>query len=306
MNEQRQAIFFREVAATLKAGVGLGQAVRLASLSVKGKRKERFQQVALQLDRGANLQTSLAKLKAFSPWVLSVIGMAEQSGALQLACTELSITLTEMGDRRRLLQDMVLRLLRMVWSWAMVIFLMLGGTITSFWFWVMAILVALGLVGFLYGALHWQPLGDRLHHLPPFKKLFALQTLINLGYLQLPLKCGISVGAALSWLKKDFPDPALKKIMQRTEPQVRRGKALSVAIQPHVPLMVLQMIRTGEEAGTLAQSFEHIRSHHQRDLRRAIQLLNLKVLVLSLLSFGFFVFLVGAQALTLFVETLPS
>lgn len=296
----------QELGATLKAGVSLGQALRLTSLHLKGKQQQQFQQLALQLERGATLHRSFVKLQVLSPWALAILGMAEQSGALQLACTELAITLTEMGDRRRLLQGMVLRLFRMIWCWAMVIFLLLGGTVASMGFWVIAILVTLGLVGLIYGAIHWQPLGDRLRYIPPFKNLFWLQTLINLGYLQLPLECGVSVGAAVTWLKKDFPDPILKKIMQQTEPQVRRGQSLTAALQPHIPLMVLQIIRTGEESGTLPQSFEQIRQYHQQDLRRAIQLLNLQVLVLSVLSFGFFVLLVGAQALTLFTETLPN
>ncbi|AFY39329.1 Type II secretion system F domain protein [[Leptolyngbya] sp. PCC 7376] len=307
MDEQRQAVFFRELAATLKAGVGLGQAVRLSSLSAKGKRREQWQRIALKLDRGASLHSSLRSMtKEFSPWAIAVVGMAEKSGALAIACEDLAETLLEMSARRRLIRGMVLRLFRMLWSWAMVIFLLLGGVVTGIQFWFVATFVALGLVGFIYAAIHWQPLGDRLRSLPPFKNLYALQTLIHLGYLQLPLDCGVSLGTALTWLKRDFPDPGLKQILQRVEPQVRRGKPLSELIHPHVSLMVAQMIRTGEEAGTLPQSFKQIRQYHQRDLRRSIQLLNLQVLFISLMSFGFFVFLVGAQILNLLVNTAPT
>ena len=307
MNVQRQAIFFRELAATLKTGVGLGQAVRLSTLSTKGKRREQWQRIVLKLERGANLQATLgAVANEFSPWVVAVVGMAERSGALAIACEDLSETLAEMAARQRLIRGMVLRLFRMVWSWAMVLVLLSGVVVTTATFWFLATAIALGLVGFIYGALHWQPLGDRLRLIPPFKGLFARQTLIHLGYLQLPLDCGVSLGEALAWLKKDFPDPWLRAILRKAEPKVRHGKTLSEVMQSSLSPMVLQMIRTGEESGTLSQSFEQVRQYHQRDLRRAIQLLNLQVMFVSLVSFGFFVFLVGNQVIPLMLETLPN
>lgn len=291
----------------LKAGVGIGQAVGLASMKTKGKGQLRWQQVGFQLERGASLAAAFKSLgQEFSPWVMAVVGLAEKSGALAIACEDLAKTLTEIVARRRLIRGMVLRLFRMVWSWTMVFFLLLGGVVTSLSFWLVATGVALVLVGFIYGAIHWPPLGDRLRYVPPFKRLFAFQTMINLSYLQLPLDCGISLGSALDWLKRDFPDPVINQMMRRVEPQVRRGKELSDTVQPYCSPMVVQMIRTGEAAGTLSKSFEQIRYYYQRDLRRAIQVLNLQVMLISLVSFGLFVFFAGSQMLDLLVLNLPN
>ena len=307
MNEQKQAIFFQELAATLKAGVGVSQAVRLASANIRGKRQAHWQNIAFQLDRGASLESAFKSLgEEFSPWAIAVIGLAEKSGAVAIACEDIAKTLTEMMARRRLIRGMVLRLFRMVWSWAMVIFLLLGGVVTSVNFWLIATATALVLIGVIYAATHWPPLGDRLRYLPPFKRLFAFQTMIHLSYLQLPLDCGISLSSALDWLKQDFPDPVINQMMRRVEPQVRRGKELSDTIRPYCSAMVVQMIRTGEEAGTLSKSFEQIRYYYQQDLRRAIQLLNLQVMFISLASFGLFVFFVGAQVLDLLVQNLQN
>ncbi len=122
MNEQKQAIFFQELAATLKAGVGVSQAVRLASANIRGKRQAHWQNIAFQLDRGASLESAFKSLgEEFSPWAIAVIGLAEKSGAVAIACEDIAKTLTEMMARRRLIRGMVLRLFRMVWSWAMVI-----------------------------------------------------------------------------------------------------------------------------------------------------------------------------------------
>lgn len=307
MNEQQQAIFFQELAATLKAGVSVSQAVRLAGVNIRGKRQLHWQNIVFQLERGASLAASLNALgNVFSPWAVAVIGLAEKSGAVAIAAADLATTLTEMMTRRRLIRGMVLRLFRMLWSWIMVIFLLLGGVVTSWNFWLVGTLVALGLLALIYAAIHWRPLGDRLRYIPPFKRLFAFQAMINLSYLQLPLDCGMTLGSALDWMKQDFPDPVINQIMRHVEPQVRRGKALSHTIRPYSSAMVVQMIRTGEEAGTLSKSFEQIRYYYQQDLRRAVHFLNLQVMLISLISFGLFVFFAGAQMLELLVQNLPN
>lgn len=298
MNEQQQALFFRQLGAALQSGVGLGQAVRMAAGNMPRRERELWQGVMLNLERGMNLRDGLQPVRSkFSGWAIAVLELAETSGALVQVCRELSASLVEMGDRRRLLQGMVLRTGGMVWSLVMIIYLLLGGGVAQGSFWVTGLVTAIAIVAFTYLAITWQPLQNICRKVPPLRHLFNTQTLINLGYLQLPLDAGLSLAAALEWLHHQFPDPALKPILQRVEPQIQRGTSLTTAIQPYFSLMVIQMIRTGEEAGTLSLSFAQIRQYYQRDFSRQISILKLQILFFSLLSFGFFVALLGADVI---------
>ncbi|MGB2926351.1 MAG: type II secretion system F family protein [Limnothrix sp.] len=307
IKEQQQALFFRQLAATVKSGVSLGAGVRLAAAGLSQRQQATWQMVVLNLERGQSLRAALKPIQAeFAPWAIALLIMAAESGAIAEVCSELAEAMLEMAKQRRLLRGLVLRLLRMFWSWLMVIFLLTGGVAASAQFWLVSFGVAIGLVLLTYLALNWRPLGDRLRFIPPFKVLFELQTLINLGYLQLPLDCGVSIGAAIAWLQRDFPDPALSNILKKVEPKIRRGISLYEAMQPYFSLMILQMIQTGEEAGSLGLSFEQIRHYHQRELRRKVQLLNLQVMFVSLASFAFLVVLLGTQVLTSTLENLPT
>ncbi|NJN72618.1 MAG: Type II secretory pathway [Limnothrix sp. RL_2_0] len=307
MKAQQQGLFFRQLGATVKSGISLGQGIRLSMGSLSRRDRPVWEGIALNLERGMGLREALQPVRSqFSTWAIAVLVMADQSGAIAIVCPELAEMMVEMAERRRLFQGLVLRLLRMIWSWTMVVFLLTGGAVASVHFWVVGFAVALGLTLFTYLAITWQPMGDRLRFVPPFKQLFKIQTLVHLGHLQLPLDCGISVGAAVEWMRRDFPDPALEQILHKVEPKIRRGISLHEAMHPYFSLMVLQIIHTGEEAGSLALSFGQIRQYYQRELRRKIQLLNLQIMFVSLISFAFFVMLVGAQVLNTTLENLPN
>ncbi|ANV88410.1 type II secretion system F family protein [Picosynechococcus sp. PCC 7117] len=298
MKEQQQALFFRQLGSTLKAGMGLGQAVALAMGEIPRRQREPWQGVILQLERGHSLRESWLPVRSqFSAWAIALLEMAETSGALVTVCRDVSDTLVEMAERRRLIRGMLLRGLVMVWSWVMVIYLLLGGSLLAGDFGTTALVTAIALMVFLYGAITWEPLRLGLRRVPPLRNITRLQMLIHLGYLQLPLDCGLPLTAAIAWLAEGFPDPDLQTICRRIEPQVRRGTDLTTAIAPYFSPMVRQIIRSGETAGTLPLSFSQIRQYYQRELFRRFTLLRVQILLLSLLSFGVFVALLGADVI---------
>ncbi|MBV5260041.1 Type II secretory pathway [Synechococcus moorigangaii CMS01] len=295
MNEQQQALFFRQLGATLKTGMGVGQAVALATGEIPRSQRAAWQGVIWQLERGHSLQESLGTVRSqFAAWVIALVALAETSGALVPMCRDLSETLGEMAERRRLIRGMLLRTLVMVWSWVMVVYLLLGGEILGGSLATAGLLVAIALLLFLGLALGWEPLRLALRRVPPLRRICQLQTLIHLGYLQLPLDCGLPITAAIAWLGEGFPDPDLQPICRRIEPQVRRGVDLTTAIAPYFSPMVLQIIHSGETAGTLPLSFSQIRQYYQRELSRRFALLRVQILLLSLLSCGVFVAVLGA------------
>ncbi|MEB3225730.1 MAG: type II secretion system F family protein [Synechococcus sp.] len=303
MNEQQQALFFRQLGATLKTGMGLGQAVALAMGEIPRRQRETWQGVILQLERGRSLQDSLGAVRSqFSGWAIALLGIAETSGALVTVCSDISDTLVEMAQRRRLIRGMLMRTGVMVWSWVMVAYLLLGGEILGDSFATTALLVAIALMLFFGLALNWQPLRLALRRVPPVRGIVQLQTLIHLGYLQLPLDCGLPLTAAIAWLGQGFLDPDLQRICQRIEPQVRRGTDLTTAMAPYFSPMILQIIRSGETAGTLPLSFSQIRQYHQRELTRYFTVLRVQILLLSLLSFGVFVAVLGAGMIQSMVQ----
>lgn len=298
MNEQRQALFFRQLGAALQSGVGLGQAVRMAAQAQPRRQREQWQGVILNLERGQSLPEAFQSVRGqFAGWAIAVVEIAAMSGALAQVCREVADSLVEMGERQRLWRGMVFRSLGLIWSLVMVVYMLLGGAVTQGSFWWTGLLTAIALGGCLLMVVSWQPLQQGCRRLPPLKSLFHLQSLIYLGYLQLPLDCGLSVGAAVHWWRSQFPDLELQRIFSKVEPQIRRGTSLTQAITPYFPAIVVQMIKTGETSGTLPQSFAQIRQYYQRELSRKIAILRVQILLLSLLSFGLFVALLGADVI---------
>lgn len=298
MNPQQQALFFRQLAAVLKSGIPLAQGVGLSIHKLKRTQQQAWQKVCLSLARGQSLQTSMRPVAyQFFPWAIAVLSIAEECGSLEATCRELADRLDEIGDRRRLMKGMIIRFWILVWATGMVLYLILGGKAMTFGFWLMGVTIALGIVLLTFVALSWTPFQEGIRRMPPLKLLFDLQTLIHLGYLQLPLDCSLSILAAVEWLQSQFPDRQLQQKMQRITPKIRQGTSLTEAMQPHFPLLVMQLVQTGETAGTLPLSFDHIRQYYQREFNRQFMILRLQVLLLSMLICSLFVLLMGIQVL---------
>ncbi|WP_024545100.1 type II secretion system F family protein [Picosynechococcus sp. NKBG15041c] len=295
MREEQQALFFRQLGATLKSGMGLGHAVGLSIGEIPRRERAAWQGVMRRLERGYSLRDSWQGVQSqFSGWAIALMEIAETSGALVIVCGDIAETLGEMAARRRLIRGMILRTFLMFWSWGMVFKLIWGGGNFTKDLAMTGLGLAIALLIFFALAFTWQPLRRGLRHLPPLRGITQLQTLIHLGYLQLPLDCGLPLTAAIAWLGQGFPDLDLQRICQRVEPQIRQGTDLTTAIAPYFSPMVLQIIRSGETAGTLPLSFSQIRQYHERELSRRFTLLRVQILLLSLLSFGLFVAILGA------------
>ena len=72
MQEQKQGLFFRQLGATIKAGIGLGQGIRLTIASLPRRDRPTWEGVALNLERGMVLREALRPVRSqFSPWAIA-------------------------------------------------------------------------------------------------------------------------------------------------------------------------------------------------------------------------------------------
>jgi type II secretory pathway component PulF len=308
LTAKSQALFFRQLGAVSQAGIGLGQGIRLSSRDIAGRKRADWERVSLGLDRGLSLQEALKPVQTeFSPLAIAMLQIAEESGAIALVCQNLGDVLEEMGDHDRLVRGMIFRLWGMFWGLGMVLYLLLGGTFLSGAFLLVSIIWLLILVSCTYGISKIPAIQAVCRQvIPPLRHLAALQTQINLIYIQLPLDCGISTSVAVDWMRTKFPDPQLKPIFQKIAPKIRHGMSLSQSLDKKLSPMVVQMMRTGEEVGTLSTSFEQIRAYAQQDFRRKLALLSLQVKIISLLSFGCLVLVAAAQSMGNNLQNLPG
>ena len=87
---------------------------------------------------------------------------------------------------------------------------------------------------------------------------------------------------------------------------VRNGASLSTSLTGKLPAVAMQIIRTGEESGTLDNALQHIADYYESELETRLRLLQNSMQLISLLMFGGLVAVVGIRSLTLIFNILPE
>jgi type IV pilus assembly protein PilC len=105
-----------------------------------------------------------------------------------------------------------------------------------------------------------------------YRKLYLSQIADNMNTMILS---GIPMVKAIEITGTIVDNDVYKEIMAATLEDVRGGKALSAAFEPHpeVPGILVQMIRVGEETGELGQIFKTMARFYQREVVNTVDTL---------------------------------
>lgn len=285
--------FFHQFAALLAAGLPVSRSLAMAAQS--GTAAAFCQQRSQQVAAGSSLAEALrGRGTPFSPWELSLLHLGETSGALAEVSQQLASHAAASKRRARLLRSMT----RSLGLAAAVAAGGLGWLLGGHWWGLALAAVAAGAVG----------LGPTLGltgfaHLPGFRGIWEARSQIHLAELALPLRCGLSMDRAIELVVPRLPDPKLAGALQQAAAQVRRGRPLSQSLKGKVPSTTLQMIRTGEETGTLDTLLEKLGEYYEGELERQIHQLEGRLRPLGLLAMGAVVLVLGLRLLG---QLLPS
>jgi len=299
----QQGAFFHRLGTALGAGLTIPHAIGLACgnepRSSLGKLGERLQS---RLKTGQTLAEALAAENPtpFSPWVLALVRLGEESGALHHLCPQIAQRLVTQGQRQRHLRSAGSSLM-MTLGGATILPGLLWG-----WPWLlMAVNLAI-VLGVAWGFLvspTCQPLRNQS---PVFQRLSQTQAMVQLSQLALPLACGLSLAAALELLLPYVEDPTLKAIVRQAIPRIHQGHNLTDSLRGRIPSQALEYIRTGEESGTLDEMLSYMGvmygEQFELHLNRSIGILR----PLGLLGAGSIVLGLGLTLLRQLLATLPG
>ncbi len=307
-----RAIFARELATMIEAGIPILQALRILGQQTDSARlADILRNVSYEVEGGSLLSNALEKYaRDFSEFFVSMVRSGEASGQVSKAL--LSLAEHEERDaelvrkvRTALLYPAFVLVMMVVLVLIMANFVMpqltqlfeeahvalplitrvfLGVTLflQRFWWFV---LLFLGIV--VYITMSYLRTQEGKYNASAFVlRLPLLSTLLRKlylarfsGALQTLLEAEVPVVRALLIARDVIANRVYQNIIERTAEDVKNGSTISQALEkyPDIPMMVSAMIGVGERSGQLGQAFGNVHRLYRRDVDDALS--NLTVLI---------------------------
>jgi type II secretory pathway component PulF len=313
LTRKEEASFFHQLAAMLNAGLSLQHSLAMAGKDCRSAFQQHLQQVSASIGTGQDLATALAcPPRFFDGWTLSLIRMAEHSGALATICQQLALVAEQNQQRDRLYRSLGLATIALTFSlFALLTALVQRGTqfLTNPGFWFLGLLL-IGIVLASFQAIRSPQTSPKLRqmlgNLPVLGKILQAQSMLYLSELALPLQCGVSMLAAIELVRGHVPDPALRSDLAKASRQIRAGHTLSHSLQGNLPSIAQQLIQTGEQTGNLDGMLQKLAEYYEGELERLLRQLQGLVRPLSNVAMGAIVLLAGIQTLNSLMNALPD
>ncbi len=186
------------------------------------------------------------------------------------------------------------------------VFLAMSNLLVNHWPWIVGGLALAG-IGF-YMALRSEPATawlDRMKlRIPVLRSLFIEIYLVqSLRVMGLSLSHGVSVPDTLRSCRAVVSNREYRQFIDSIEHNVMEGRRVSLAFEQSdlMPVLVKQMIQTGDESGTLAKVMGKVADFYERELNRRVDMLSKMAEPLMLVIMGIVVgLLVSSLILPIF------
>lgn len=327
---RHRAIFARQLATMIEAGIPILQGVRILSQQTESSRlADILREVGYEIEGGAALSAALEKYpRVFSEFFVSMVRSGEASGRVARALHVLADHEEREAEllrkvRAALVYPIFVISAMMVITVLMAVFVlpqlvdlfresevplplptrMLIAIITFFrnyWWFVLAFL---GLAGYLLGTYAKTPEGRYnlsavVLRLPIFGRLLRKLYLARFsGSLETLLDAEVPVVRALLVAREVLSNRVYQSIIERAAEDVKGGSSVSAALEryPEVPLMVSEMVSVGERSGQLGQAFGAVHRFYRRDVDDALTNLTqlIEPLVIVLIGIGVAILLIA-------------
>ena len=306
LNLKQQAQFFQQLGAMLNAGLSVQHSLTIVTQNTPPPFKIYLQKVHEAMSNGTDFASALTlpQKPYLDGWTISLIRLAEYSGALGDLCQKLAVNLTNQQRHQRLYISITLAAIATVWGILVFMAAILQQqSVLTFDFWLKALFLGLILMilAFQFGN----------YFIGYFKSVKIIDTILqatimlNFSTLALPLSCGIPILSAIDLLRVRFPDVLMKKTLNHVAQQIRRGKTLSDSLQGKLPPVAMQMIITGEETGYLDSALQNIQQYYEGELERSLNQLQGILRPISIISLGGVTAIAAIRLLTSLMQSLP-
>ncbi len=300
------ALMSRQLATMVSSGLTLVRALGVLSDQIESKAlREAMMQVRADVEQGMLLSSALEKLpKIFPPLYISMVKAGEVGGSLDLVLMKLSTTLEKQVELRSKVRSAmsypaIVMCLVVVIVTALMIFVVpifkklfnsLGGKlplptrivigvsniVASFY-----LLVVIGAIVIIVLAFNrWKatPAGrytwDKFKLRPPiFGALVHKVALTRFtSTLSSLLTSGVPIIESLEIVANNSGNAIVAEAVRGAQDGVRRGQSLSSTLATYdvMPIMVTQMIETGEEAGALDAMLEKVAEFYDNEVNSTI------------------------------------
>lgn len=184
--------------------------------------------------------------------------------------------------------------------WYTAALIWLGDFMNQYW-WAILLVVAAGLVSFVYyirsstGRREWESIVLRI----PIVGMLARNIYITrfAGNLSALLNGGIPVVHALMIVSEVIGNRVFQRIIVRAAEEVKAGGVMSTVFlrTAEMPPIVSQMVRIGEETGTLSQVLENVASFYNQEVESTTKNLTtlIEPVLIVLLGIGVGILVVG-------------
>jgi len=300
------ALMSRQLATMVSAGLTLVRALSVLADQIESKPlREAMLQVRQDVEQGSSLSTSLEKIpKVFPPLYIAMVRAGEDGGQLDAVLLKLSTTLEKQVELRQKVRSamayptIVLCAVILIVT-AMMIFIVpifkrlfsslngslplptqivirISNILASFW--LLAVIATIVLIVVLMrrwiatpsGREKWDAFKLRPPVFGPLAHKVALARFAT-TFSSL-LSAGVPVIEALDIVAANSGNQIVANALVGAEAGVREGKSLSTTLAqyPVMPIMVTQMIETGEESGALDEMLDKVATFYDNEVSATV------------------------------------
>jgi type IV pilus assembly protein PilC len=300
------ALMSRQLATMVASGLTLVRSLAVLADQIESKPlREAMLKVRADVEQGTLLSASLEKLpKIFPPLYIAMVKAGEVGGSLDTVLLKLSSTLEKQVELRSKVRSamsypaIVLCLVVIIVTCLMIfvvpifkrLFQTLGGqlplptriviTVSDVLasVWLLVVIASIGAIVFVVRRYISTPTGrekwDRLKLRPPvFGPLVHKVALARFtSTLSSLLSAGVPIIEALDIVAANSGNQIVADAVRSAQDGVRQGQALSASLAQHevMPIMVTQMIETGEESGALDAMLEKVATFYDNEVSATI------------------------------------
>ena len=299
---KEKIVFIEDLAIMLKSGIGVSKGLHIITSQNKNKKFQMvMQDIANGVESGTALNAAMAKYpKIFSNIFVSMVKVGEVSGNLDKSLSYLSVQLEREADLKAKTKG------AMIYPGVILSAMVLIGIVMSIFVLpkltsifneftgelpfttkiIMgfanfmsghAIVVLVGFAVFIFGFIFGlrTPMGQRmldwfLLHAPPTKEIVKKINVARFARVfSSLLKSGINVVEGLQVSGESLGNSYYTEVLTLASEEVKLGKPITAVFDEHenlFPYIIVQMLKVGEETGTMETILEQIAIHYEEEV----------------------------------------
>ncbi len=321
VKKKELVLFFRQLSVLLRSGVSIVRALNILKRQAKSKGLNRaLGSILLDVEEGLDLSEALKKVRGFSPYDISMVKAAEESGELDVIMgTVASQMEMSMEFKGQMLTSLIYPIMVTAMSFIVIILLsvfvvpqfatVLGGKGKSL------PLITQWLMNFSdFMQIYWLHIvggvvGTAVA-IPIFKRTKAGSAIIDQVFLRLPIiglviQCGIVVNfsrnmsilirsgvvlsEALLTVRDTLGNAVAYKVISKTYDSIMEGEGMADTLREHskvFPPLLTEMVATGEETGEMELVLDLTSEIYRKMLETFVKRMNAMIEPLLILIMG--------------------